>query len=280
MSPWLHKELQVLVCPDQVIVLPVQRTLTLRGLRRTMDEPHVVTCNSAIGIAPWQAALQALETVLPACADGKTAATVWLSNHFSRYAVVPWRAELADDKEDLSFARHCFTKVYGKSAQQWQLRLSQEAPAMPRLACAVDAELIDAVRRVFDVACVSLRSIQPHLMAAFNRSRGRLRQRSAWLALLEPGNLCLALLNDGQWSRVRSLRTVRSWREELPQMLDREAYLADDPAVPHVVYVWNVEVGDTALPEIAPWQLHALDAGLAPGAVAAQGGHFTLAMAG
>jgi len=64
-------------------------------------------------------------------ADGKPAATVILSNHFLRYALVPWRAELADAKEDLSFARHCFTKVYGKAAQQWKLRLSQEARKCP-----------------------------------------------------------------------------------------------------------------------------------------------------
>jgi len=278
-SPWLHKELRVLLCPDQVILQPVQRMLTWRGLRRTFDEPHVVSCNSASGTAPWRAALQALETALPGCADGKTTATVILSNHFLRYAVVPWRAELADAQEDMSFARHCFIKVYGKTAQQWQLRLSQEALEMPRLASAVDAELLDALRGVFDGAGVTLRSIQPHLMAAFNKSKGRLRQRSAWLALLEPGNLCLALLDNGQWSRLRSLRIDRSWREELPLMLDREAYLADDPAVPHEVYVWNVEVDDTALPEIDPWQFHALNTGLTPGAASAQGGHFTLAMA-
>ncbi|MDO8772305.1 MAG: hypothetical protein Q7K57_27105 [Burkholderiaceae bacterium] len=280
MSPWLHNELRVLVCPNQVILLPVQRTLTLRGLRRTIHDPHIASCDSATGSQLWRAALQALESALPGCADGKTAATVILSNHFLRYAVVPWRGELADAQEDLTFARHCFIRVYGKAALQWELRLGDRQPEMSRLASAVDAELLDALRGVFNGAGVTLRSIQPHLMAAFNSLRVHLQQRSAWFALLEPGNLCLTLLRNGHWSRVRSLRVDSTWREELPLILEREAYLADDPAVPHEVYVWNVESGDTALPEIHPWQFHALTPGLAPGAASAQGGHFTMAVAG
>ena len=54
-----------------------------------------------------------LETALPGYADGKTVATVILSNHFMRYTLVPWRDELSDAEEELAYARHCFTKVYG-----------------------------------------------------------------------------------------------------------------------------------------------------------------------
>lgn len=279
MSPWLPRELRVVVCPDLVALSPVRRTLSLRGLRRTIDEPHIVSFPSVSSGQPWRAALQELETALPCFANGKTAATVILSNHFLRYAVVPWRAELADAQEDLSYTRHCFTRVYGKAALQWEMRLSHQPPEMSRLASAVDSELLDALRGVFDGAGVTLRSIQPHLMAAFNSFRGRLRQRSAWFALLEPGNLCLALLHNGHWSRVRNQRIGSTWREELPLILDREAYLADDPAVPHEVYVWNVESGDTALPEIDPWQFHALTPGVTSGAASVRDGHFTMAMA-
>jgi hypothetical protein len=278
-SPWLHSELRVVFSPDQVTLLQVQRTLTWRGLRRTPHDVYSVPCNSANGPQPWRAALLELETALPGYADGKTAATVILSNHFLRYALVPWRAELADAEDELSFARHCFAKVYGKAAQHWDLRLSQEAPGMPRLASAVDTDLLDSLRGVFDGAGIPLRSIQPHLMAAINGVRGRLRH-SAWFALLEPGNLCLALQQQGRWSRVRSLRTDRAWREELPLILEREAVLADDPAVPHEVYVWSAEADDAALPEIDPWQLHALGPGLVPGAMAAQGRHLATAVAG
>lgn len=272
MSPWLPRELRVVVCPDQIALLPVRRTLTMRGLQRTIHDPHVVSCHCATGAQPWRAALQALETSLLCFANGRTAATVILSNHFLRYTLVPWRAELADAEEDLSFARHCFAKVYGKAAQQWELRLNQEAADMPRLASAVDTELLDGLRAVFDGAGIPLRSIQPHLMAAFNGFRSRL-QHSAWFALLEPGNLCLALLQQGHWSRVRSLRIDSAWREELPLILEREAYLADNPSVPHEVYVWDTRPGDTTLPDTDLWQFHPLATG-------GMDRHFAMTMAG
>jgi hypothetical protein len=277
--------LRVVVSPDQVALWPVQRTLGWRGLIRTMDEPHIVSCSTASGATPWRAALHALESMLPEFAAHSAGATVILSNHFLRYVLVPWRAELADAEEELSYARHCFARVYGKAALQWSVRLSQEAAEAPRLASAVDTELLDGLKGVFSGAGIPLRSIQPHLMAAFNAFTGRRRQHSAWLALLEPGNLCLALLQQGRWSRVRSLRIGHAWREELPQILEREAYLADDPAVPHAVYVWSAELGDTALPEIDPWQFHALGqglipGGLIPGAVTAQDRPLAMAMEG
>jgi hypothetical protein len=270
--------LRVVICPDQVALSPLRRSLGLRGLRRTIDAPHIVPCNGATGAPPWRAALQALETALPGFANGKTTATVILSNHFLRYALVPWHAELADAEEDLSLARHCFARVYGKDAQQWELRLNHEAPEAPRLASAVDAELLAALKAVFGSAGIALRSVQPHLMAAFNGCRGRLRQGSAWFAVVEPGNLCLALLYDGCWSRVRSLRIGSAWAEELPLILEREAYLADIQTVPHEVYLWGA--GDGALPEIEPWRFHALAPAQLPDAVAAQGLHFAMAMAG
>lgn len=281
MSPWLHKELRVVFSPDRVALSLVRRTLSLRGLRRTIHDAYSVPCDSASGAQPWRAALLALETALPGYAAGKTRATVILSNHFLRYTLVPWHAELADVEEDLSFARHCFTKVYGKDAQQWELRLNPEAPEATRLASAVDAELLAALKGVFSGAGIPLQSIQPHLMAAFNRCRSRLRQRSAWFAVIEPGNLSLALLHQGRWSRVRSLRIGSAWAVELPLILEREAYMADIETVPHEVYLWDAGAGDAALPENDPWQFHALTPGKVSGSAAVlQGLDFAMAMAG
>ena len=280
MSLWSHRELRVVICPDQVALLPVRRRLGLRKLRRTIDEPHIVSCNCASGIPPWRAALLALETALPGFSNGKTAATVILSNHFLRYAMVPWRAELVDAEEELSYARHCFAKVYGNASQQWELRLSQSAPESPRLASAVDTELLVALQGVFDGAGVGLFSIQPHLMAAFNGFRGDMQQRSAWFALLEPGNLCLALLHQGRWQRVRSLRIGSDWREDLLQALEREAYLTDQQEASNEVYLRAVEPVDPSLLELGPWQFHVLSSGLAPVSASAQDRHFAMAMAG
>jgi hypothetical protein len=278
-SPWLHKELRVFLCPDRVMLLPVRRTLTLRGMRRTIHDAQCVSVEGTTDAQPWRTALLALETALPVAAKGRTAATVVLSNQFLRYTLVPWQTGLTDSQEDLSYARHCFTKVYGKAALHWEVRLSHQAPEMPRLASGLDAELLGGLRSVFARPGIVLQSIQPHLMAAFNHVRRRLRQRSAWLALLERGHLCLALLGNGQCSRVRSQRIDSTWREELLKILEREAFLADDPAVPKDVYVGHLEPGDLVLPERGGWQFHALHPAPA-GGFPWTGGHFATAIAG
>ena len=280
MSPWLHKELRVFLCPDGVMLLPVRRTLTFRGIRRTIHDRQLVCIDNPAPANPWRPALLALESALSGVANGRTAATVVLSNQFVRYAVVPWQAGLADFQEDLSYARHCLTRVYGKPALQWEVRLSQQAPESTRLASGVEVELLDGLRGVFARPGIVLRSIQPHLMATFNDARRRLRQRSAWLALPEPGHLCLALLRDGHWSRVRSQRIDGTWREELPRLLEREAFVGDHEAVPKDVYVGDFEAGALVLPELDGWSFHTL--GPVPVATSAPAapGHFDVATAG
>jgi hypothetical protein len=280
-SPWLSKELWVVLGAGQVTLLPVRGPLTPRGVRRAIENPQVVPVERADAAQPWRAALLALETVLPAAAaKGRTVATVILSNQFLRYALVPWQAGLADAQEDLSYARHCFTKVYGKAALQWELRLSHQAHGRPRLASGVDRELLDSLRSMFVRPGMALRSIQPHLMAAFNDARSQLRRRSAWLALLEPGHLCLALLRDGHWMRVCSVRIDGTWRQELPRILAREAFLVDDAAVPQEVYVGHLEAGELVLPEVDGWQFHALKPAVAWGCALPERGHVPMAMAG
>lgn len=258
MSPWLREPLQIVLAPDRVTWQSPGRRLALRAADRLPGAPRSVQVAAADGGAPWQPALAALESALPAALGGRAVATVVLSNQFLRYALVPWRDELAGVDENLSYARHCLAKVYGQPARAWEIRLAQQAPGQPRLASAVDAELLEGLRGVLQRADVRVRSIQPHLMAACNGARRQLRRRSAWLALLEPGHLTLARLQQGRWASLRSQRLDGRWRDELVPILEREALFADDEAVPREVCLGCLGDSDEPLPEAREWQFHAL----------------------
>jgi hypothetical protein len=262
-SPWLRRQWLVTLSPREVTLLPIQRTLGLRGPRRTAGEPRTLACAEPGGAAPWRPALQALEAAMSDMPARKAAVTVFLSNHFLRYAIVPWRDELAAGEEEMAWARHCFTRLYGSAAAQWEIRLNPLPQRAARLACALDAELIEELRAVCARSGSVLCSVQPQLMTAFNSSRRQLGQCSAWLAMPEPGHVCLALLDQGQWLRIRGLRIDGRWQDELPQLLEREALLSDGPTVPHEVYIWNVSAGEVELLQRSPWHLHAIapDAG-------------------
>lgn len=265
MSPWRRNTLEVELAPDQANLLHRERGLTLRGLRTTLRNERLpaVAGNDDEG---WRGAVQALQAALPAHA-GRSVRVI-LSNRLVRYALVPWSAALSDAAEEAAFARHCFERVHGEAAAQWELRVSAGGDGAPMLASAVDARLLDALREAFAGAGVRLDSIQPRLMAVCNEYRRRLHGRHAWLALLEPGSLCLALLQQGRWARVRSLRIGPGWRGELALLLAREAYLGDPAAAARDVFVWASGLGEIRLPETDRWQFHLLAAppqgGIAP----------------
>jgi hypothetical protein len=250
--------LQVELAPDQVNLASTERRLTLRGMRTMVWNEWLPPAAAGPDAAPWRGAVQALETALADPAGRPARARVILSSRLVRYVLVPWSDAIGDAEEETAFARHCFERVYGEASAQWELRVSEERDGMPRLASAVDAALPGALREVFAAAGMWLDSIQPNLMAVCNDYRRRLKGRHAWLALLEPGSLCLALLHRGRWERVRSMRIGPGWRVELAQILEREAYLADPEAAARDVFLWASGVGDVKLPENDRWQFHLL----------------------
>lgn len=252
-------ELRVVLAPEQVALVRIGRTLTRRGPVARIEAKSIVDCiPSADGEAPWDAAINALETELPKLLTRKTVAKVILSNHFMRYTLMPWSETLSDAAEEVAYARHCFKQLYGAAAEQWELRLSLEHDGLPQMASAVDMRLLEALRAVFDRNSVALGSIQPRLMAAYNNCRTTLHKRSAWFVLHEPGCLCLGLLQHGRWVSVRTMRIGSDWRDSLSWLLEREAYMTEPGGTTEAVFLWAPELDNAVLPESDRWKIHNL----------------------
>ena len=238
MSLLSHSELCIVIYPKQLVMLNATAKLTPRGLRRYVHATARIPCEAGGGDKPWSGAIGTLATALPSFARRNMKVTVILSNHFVHYALIPWCDKLNDEGEEMAYARHCFEEVYGDAADAWELRLNPDKAGVPALASAVDKELLDELRGLLGRAGVDIRSIQPHLMAAHNICHASLHGRSAWLALLEPGNLCLAMLQKGQWAWMRKMRIGEAWHEELPMILEREECLAGAGAAVGEVLMW------------------------------------------
>jgi len=255
----LRNVLQIELAPGYVSLGHVVRRMTPRGFRSTVVANGVFNAVPAEhDAAPWSGAIQVLDKALSDHTGLEMPATVFLSNHFVRYVVVPWSDSLSELAEVESYARHCFSKMYDVKVGQWALRMSPDKGGKARLASAVDPDLLSALRGVLDKVKVRLHSVQPYLMAIYNDCRRDFRGRDAWFALVEPGNLCLALLQKGHWARVRCIRIDDEWRTELPLILEREAYLADVDATTDEVFVWATGVGEVTLPDHNRWQFHVL----------------------
>jgi hypothetical protein len=196
-----------------------------------------ITLEKSEALASWRPALDALARILPQH-RGDTAGLV-LADQFVRYALLPWSETLKTHEQWLAFARHRFTSIHGPVANDWEIKFAGTAPGGPRLACAVDRELIDELVEQFSANAVRLVSVQPFLVAAFNQVKDGVMSGggSCWLVVEEPGRLTLALFLRGVWVAIRSRRADEHWRRVLPEILDREtAFLGlEDPCTRVVV---------------------------------------------
>jgi hypothetical protein len=181
-------------------LFPEPLVVTLSPTRVRVGE-KAVPCDPALGAEPWQGAVHALKKLdLP---RGK--ATVILSNHFVRYALVPWSAALAGEAEETAYVRHHFGRIHGERAKAWAFRATPAPSAAPRLCSAIDTNLLAALKELFSKKS-KLISVQPYLMAAFNRWRGAIPAAGAWLALVEPERACVGLHARGHWQSVQNAR--------------------------------------------------------------------------
>ena len=236
MSRSLRSEVRIGLCPSQLIVARRRG-----GWRRAAVEKEVIALPEPQNMTNWQPAVAALPEAL---AQG-AAVTVVLSNHFVRYALLPWNPSLTQDDEWLAFARHRLALVHGNATDEWVIRCAETSPRGPRLACAVDRALLAVLDERIGATGATLISVQPYLMAAFNHIRHAIGNGPGWAVIQEPGRLTLALIQDGVWTALRSRRSDERWRNTLPDILEREsAVLALEEACKRV-FVYTQEPFET-----------------------------------
>ena len=255
MSLLSRNELGVVLYPEQIAFLHTGRKLTLSGYKAEIHADETIPCEPPVASdMPWQSAIRTLEAALPSIIQGKPAVSVILSNHFMRYLLVPW-LDMMSEEEVMAFARHCFRETYGDVADSWNVRINPGPVGVAALASAVDTKLLDELHESLKRLNLNISSIQPHLMAAFNSCQHSLAGRSTWLALLEPGSLCLAALLKGQLSWIRKLRIGDAWSEELSTILLRESYLADARVEMDEIFLWAPRFEAQDIRAVGRWTL-------------------------
>jgi len=273
-SRLLRDRLLVSLAPDSVALVRVAGRLRAR-----IVDKKVVECDPGFGAAPWQGAVAALEPALAALRAERVDVTVVLSNHFVRYAIVKPEATLAGEEEALGHARFHLTRVYGERARSWDLRLSPARRGVPRMASALDPGLVPAITACFARgAKAHLVSVQPYLMAAFNRWRDALARDEGWLLLVEPQRACLALIAKGRWAAVQTLRGAYPALEDWAALLDRERLRAEIEADARVAHVVAPDSARAITHEFHGWKLLGLPLPALEGYVPREDAGFAMAL--
>ena len=220
MSLLWRNHLRISLCPDRLVLGTYSR-----GVRPSRSRNETIAVQPLANAEEWRAAVDALPKVLAAHPHHDFSVVV--ADQFVRYALLPFNEALKSNDQWATLARHRLTAVHGGAAAEWDLKLTETAPMGARIACAVDRALIEELSALFVAANARLVSVQPFLVAAFNRIRSTVGNGSCWLVIEEPGRLTLAFIQRGAWLAIRTRRSDSKWREALPEILEREsAFLA------------------------------------------------------
>jgi hypothetical protein len=204
-----------------------------RGLKPPVDFKQSVAVEAGADGAPWLPSVAALSGVIAGKEVGRGELTVVLSNHFVRYLIIPWNDQVGSAEEFERYARISFENVFGEEARTWAVRISPEKLGAPRLGSAIDNELLTALRQVGRDK-LKLVSVQPYLMAAFNRLSQPFRRHDFFFLLAEPGRACALAAVKGHWRAVRNY-TVGD-EDAISALAERELRLleTDEGPVPHL----------------------------------------------
>jgi hypothetical protein len=208
------------------------------GLRHGVADRKILTTiggEAGQAKANWTGAVDTLREAMTNAnvmgrARARADATVVLSNHFVRYLVIPWSAQLVKPAEELNYARMRFGQIFGDAASEWVVNLSTAPAGVPRMAAAVDRALIEEVRTALSGSKLNLVSIQPALMSQFNAWHRQIGD-NAWLVLAERGRVLIAWIRAGQWCSVRA-RRINGDTIPLAQWIEQEKLLLEADAAP------------------------------------------------
>ena len=220
MSPLWRDQLRIVLCPDRILIVRVKR-----GLRPTIDSKHCITCDPVAGMPAWFAPLNTLMQWLADAKPQKANVTIVLSNHFVRYGVLPWSANISNATETMTFARIYFEKIYGEIAKNWTLKISAAGYEEPRIVSAIDQELLDGLESMFAKVPSRIVAIEPYLMTAFNAWRKRLGKENGRFLLVEPGKACIVNIAADKCQNVKAYALPDQPEIELAEVLNRELML-------------------------------------------------------
>lgn len=220
---WIET-VEIALAPQRVALLRRQR------LGGKILQSKVLDCGAEDETTPlWQPALAALQRALADPIWQHARASVVLSNHFVRYALITGAPGVSSAAEEAALVMHRFTTIFGAVAQTWAIRTSA-AGGDQLVAAAVDQALLDGLTDAARTADLKLVSTQPLLMAAFNRLKDRMRREPFWYVVLEPGKTCLAGFDGGDWRLLEAHRGSGDPAPDLSRLIE-QAVLTNDRSI-------------------------------------------------
>ncbi len=158
----------------------------------------------ATGESDWQPALSAAEALLKA--DGKRGGSlrIVVADHFVRYALLPWSANISGQKMRLAMARALLKNTLGDKVESLEIALDQPVFGKNGIAAGIDRQLLVGLRAAAKAQRQQLKSLQPRLIIELAARRAQLAD--GWFASIDHEWLTLVGLHGGEIVCLRNYR--------------------------------------------------------------------------
>lgn len=229
--PWFNTlfkgELLVLIQPQRAVFLHLSRALK-HGLKPQVQQKqtHALPYNFITEANQQQENLHVIGQLLSNEQWRGLATRVVLSNHFARFAVIPWNDALVAKEERQAFMLHCFAQAYGELAKSWNVSMSPPSFGENAIASAVSESLLQDLYRVFSECGLSLTGVHPHLMLAINQTLNETKKHGSptnfWIVVIHAGHVGLVLHTDNQWRAVKNVALEVDISAQVSALIQRE----------------------------------------------------------
>jgi hypothetical protein len=231
----------------------------LSGLfSREVSAKHTVTVEHDYNVRRNDGVIAALLSETTQWEQDNVVVRIVLSNDFVRYLIVPHNDSVSGSEEEQAFARFHFAKVHGEISRGWDIRLSRTFGGT-RLACAVDSALIAALQQSFPRdRRPQLASVQPLLMAVFNKGVASVPDTGAWLLVAEADRTSVALLLGKTWRAVQNVKGRFYDLEAWVSLVERVRWSVNFDAVPDTVLVYTTQGSPPPTRTLGSWTVTGL----------------------
>ena len=242
MSLWSRDNLRIALAPNGLALL------RYNGQPGKPSASKVIACDTR----DWQSLMPLLEHELADPAWRAPHVEVVLSNHYVRYVLTSPPGKALSQIEEAALVAASFREIYGNEAIDWRIRTHSQPPQFGLVGAAIDEALGLQLGGLFARHLFTDWALNPLATLAAHRNSRRLAD---WWVLIEPGWACLFNAEGRYWRYLSSQPIDEQWRNQLPEMLEREARMAGTQRgdKPLTAMIQPVGVGHGALPVTPGW---------------------------
>ncbi len=248
MSRLWRDQIQVFLAPERVNLVRFSR-----GFKPVQTAKVTESCKHIQGANAWQSVLQQLDKNLVDAAG--TELTITLSNHFIRYVTLPPQTEITTPEEVKSYATFRMREIYAERADSWMLSVSEWSPISGAICAAIPRDLMVRLEELAVKYQFKLKEIEPYLASVYDRWQKQLKGNKTYLAVLENGRICLAILINGIWHSIRNQRILQCAADELLAALDQETILSGNKDKVELVHLFAPEHSELIFPNNCGWSM-------------------------